>query len=45
MAASVCPPPLLHILRMSATQSMGTLPLNPGEACHPIHTIPATQST
>jgi hypothetical protein len=35
----------LHIPRMSATQSMGRLPLSPREACHPIHTIPATQST
>jgi len=34
-----------HIPRMSATQSMGRLPLNPREACHPIHMIPATQST
>ena len=30
----------LHIPRMSATQSMGRLPLSPREACHPIHRIP-----
>ena len=36
---------LVRIPRMSATQSMGRLPLNPRESCHPIHTIPATQST
>jgi hypothetical protein len=35
----------VRIPRMSATQSMGRLPLNPRERCHPIHTIPATQST
>jgi hypothetical protein len=34
--------PQVHIPRMSATQSMGRLPLNPREACHSIHRIPAT---
>ncbi len=42
---SVLRRPPLHIPRMSATQSMGRLPLSPWEACHPIHRIPATQST
>lgn len=37
--------PTLHIPRMSATQSMGRLPLSPREACHPIHGNAATQST
>jgi hypothetical protein len=32
----------LHIPRMSATQSMGRLPLSPPEACHPIHRKVAT---
>src|SRR5262245_21751667 len=35
----------VHIPRMSATQSMGRLPLSPREACHPIHGNAATQST
>jgi hypothetical protein len=35
----------LRIPRIPATQSMGRLPLSPREACHPIHPIPATQST
>jgi len=35
----------VRIPRIPATQSMGRLPLNPREACHSIHTIPATQST
>jgi hypothetical protein len=36
--------PTVHIPRMSATQSMGRLPLSPQEACHPVHVKPATQS-
>ena len=35
----------VHIPRMSATQSMGRLPPNPREACHPVHRKAATQST
>ena len=35
----------VHIPRMSATQSMGRLPLSPREAGHPLHTMPAIQST
>ena len=35
----------LRIPRIPATQSMGRLPLNPREACHPVHGKPATQST
>ncbi len=38
-------PAWLHIPRMSATQSMGRLPPNPREACHPVHRKAATQST
>ena len=37
--------PWLRIPRIPATQSMGRLPLNPREACHPVHGKPATQST
>ena len=37
--------PRLRIPRIPATQSMGRLPLNPREACHPVHGNPATQST
>jgi hypothetical protein len=37
--------PEMHIPRMSATQSMGRLPPNPREACHPVHRKAATQST
>jgi NAD(P)-dependent dehydrogenase (short-subunit alcohol dehydrogenase family) len=33
---------LMHIPRMSATQSMGRLPPSPREACHPVHVKPAT---
>src|SRR3989475_6624236 len=36
---------LVRIPRIPATQSMGRLPLNPREACHPVHGKPATQST
>src|SRR5687768_16283851 len=35
----------MRIPRIPATQSMGRLPLNPRQACHPVHGKPATQST
>jgi len=37
--------PGLRIPRIPATQSMGRLPLNPREACHPVHVKPATWTT
>jgi phospholipid/cholesterol/gamma-HCH transport system ATP-binding protein len=36
---------LVHIPRMSATQSMGKFPLNPREAFHPVHVTAATWTT
>ena len=35
----------LRIPRIAATQSMGILPCNPWECCHPVHGNVATQST
>jgi hypothetical protein len=43
--AKLVPGQLLRIPRIPATQSMGRLPLNPHEACHPVYGKPATQST
>ena len=42
---SICTDMYVRIPRIPATQSMGRLPLNPREACHPVHGKPATQST
>ena len=38
-------PEWVRIPRIPATQSMGRLPLNPREACHPVHVKAATWTT